>query len=66
MLGQIIELLHQFALHALGLLLSVLCGGPQTPPEPPPAPAQAQLAPASSGQPSNSLAMRFEFAAGNA
>jgi len=45
MLGQIIQLLHQLALEAFGLLLAVLCGAPQTPPEPPAAPEQAQIAP---------------------
>lgn len=57
MLGQIIKMLHQLALDAFGLLLAVLCGAPETPPEPPAAPEQAQLAPAAAPLPS-----RFEFA----
>jgi hypothetical protein len=43
MLGQIFQLLHQFALDAFALLLTVLCGAPAEPPAPAESPEQAHV-----------------------
>lgn len=51
MLGQIIQLLHQFALDAFALLLTVLCGAPAEPPPPAESPEQAQVQSAPSRSP---------------